>query len=168
MSTDRNLLFGILALQLDFITRDQLVSGTNAWVLAKQRPLALETARRQLLEALVEEHLKTSVVHPRQVQTHALSTRGLHRSVQIGPLVRAPHRVGRAEPPGAVAPVVPVDQPETCLVEGKDLQRLAATTLSNSLDDIGEVFLKASCSSGSAFSCRGRPVLSLTLRRLRS
>ena len=40
--------------------------------------------------------------------------------------------------------------------------------LSASADGVREVFLKASCSSGSAFSCRGRPVLSLTLRRLRS
>src|SRR5262249_40041689 len=32
-SADRNLLFGILALQLDFVSRDALVAAMNAWVL---------------------------------------------------------------------------------------------------------------------------------------
>ena len=38
-AADRNLLFGILALQLDFITRDALVKAMNAWVLEKAQPL---------------------------------------------------------------------------------------------------------------------------------
>ncbi len=65
-SADQNLLFGILALQMDFITRDQLVSGLNAWVLEKSRPMGeilvdqgyLAEDRKILLEALVQEHLK--------------------------------------------------------------------------------------------------------------
>jgi hypothetical protein len=32
---DRNLLFGILALQMDFIGRDALVQAMNAWVLTE-------------------------------------------------------------------------------------------------------------------------------------
>ncbi len=63
---DRNLLFGVLAVQLDFVSRDQLIAAMNAWVLAKERPLgdllvaqkALSPERRTLLEALVGEHLK--------------------------------------------------------------------------------------------------------------
>ncbi len=63
---DRNLLFGILALQMDFISREQLVAAMNGWVLAKEKPLgqilvdqkALGAERRTLLEALVQEHLK--------------------------------------------------------------------------------------------------------------
>ena len=39
-AADRNLLFGILALQMDFITRDDLIAAMNAWVLEKHRPLA--------------------------------------------------------------------------------------------------------------------------------
>ena len=39
-SSDRTLLFGILALQMDFITREQLVAGMQAWVLAKEVSLA--------------------------------------------------------------------------------------------------------------------------------
>jgi hypothetical protein len=37
---DRNLLFGIVALQMDFITRDGLIGAMNAWALEKHRPLA--------------------------------------------------------------------------------------------------------------------------------
>ena len=51
-SNDRNLLFGILALQNDFVTRDQLVEAMHAWVLEKQRPLAdLFRARAALGDA---------------------------------------------------------------------------------------------------------------------
>jgi eukaryotic-like serine/threonine-protein kinase len=65
-STDRNLLFGILAVQMDFISRDALIAAMNAWVLDKNKPLGailvdqetLEPGRRMLLEALVDEHLK--------------------------------------------------------------------------------------------------------------
>jgi hypothetical protein len=36
----RNLIFGILALQMDFMNRDALVRAMNAWVLDKAKPLA--------------------------------------------------------------------------------------------------------------------------------
>src|SRR2546423_1796317 len=63
---DRNLLFGILAVQRDFISADQLVAALDAWVQDRTRPLgqilleqgALPAPRRAQLEALVEEHLK--------------------------------------------------------------------------------------------------------------
>src|SRR6516162_1500156 len=63
---DRNLLFGILALQMDFISRDALVSAMSAWVLAKEKPLgeillaqgALRQDAHALLEALVAKHLE--------------------------------------------------------------------------------------------------------------
>ncbi|MEX2138191.1 MAG: protein kinase [Pirellulales bacterium] len=66
MNADRNLLFGILALQMDFVTRDQLVAAMNAWVLDKKQPLAqillkqgaLSAEVHKLLEALVAQHLK--------------------------------------------------------------------------------------------------------------
>jgi len=61
-----NLLFGVLALQNDFIACDDLVGAFAAWVADKARPLAqllvdrgaLDAAHRALLEALVAEHLK--------------------------------------------------------------------------------------------------------------
>jgi serine/threonine-protein kinase len=63
---DRNMLFGILALQLDFISRDALVAGMNAWVLDKHKPLgqilveqqALAAPNREALEVLVDRHLE--------------------------------------------------------------------------------------------------------------
>ena len=66
MSVERNLLFGILAKQLDFIERDQLVAALHSWKRDKQRPLGdllveqqmLDPARRELLEALVGAHLQ--------------------------------------------------------------------------------------------------------------
>src|SRR5437870_1008912 len=36
---DRNLLLGILALQLDFLGKDALVKAMHAWVLEKAKPL---------------------------------------------------------------------------------------------------------------------------------
>jgi tetratricopeptide (TPR) repeat protein/tRNA A-37 threonylcarbamoyl transferase component Bud32 len=65
-AADRNLLFGILALQMDFIRRDALVNAMNAWVLAKAKSLGqilleqgqLTRERLQLLDALVAEHLR--------------------------------------------------------------------------------------------------------------
>ena len=38
-TADRNLLFGILALQMDFISREALIQAMHAWVLAKAKPL---------------------------------------------------------------------------------------------------------------------------------
>src|SRR5439155_12846994 len=64
-SADRNLLFGILALQNGFVTRDALIAGMNDWVLAKHLPLAdllaergaLRPDHRALLDALVQANL---------------------------------------------------------------------------------------------------------------
>jgi hypothetical protein len=39
MNADRNLLFGILAVQMDFIGRDALIAAMHAWVLEKAKPL---------------------------------------------------------------------------------------------------------------------------------
>src|SRR6185369_3392067 len=73
-AADRNLLFGILALQMDFVTREQLIGGMQAWVLAKDRPLAehlvkagaLRLDQRQLLEPLVEAHIRQHGNDPQQ------------------------------------------------------------------------------------------------------
>jgi serine/threonine-protein kinase len=62
---DRNLLFGILAVQMNFVARDALIAAMHAWVLEKSKPLgrilveqqALSPSRQCLLEQLVDEHL---------------------------------------------------------------------------------------------------------------
>jgi WD40 repeat protein len=64
-AADRNLLFGILALQMDFIRRDDLIAGMHAWVLDKTKPLGqilleqgtLPEDAHALLEAMVQKHL---------------------------------------------------------------------------------------------------------------
>jgi hypothetical protein len=64
-AADLNLLFGILAVQMDLVTRDQLIAAMHAWVLDKSRPLghilrdqrALDEDEHALLEALVRKHL---------------------------------------------------------------------------------------------------------------
>jgi serine/threonine-protein kinase len=66
MSADRNLVFGILALQMDFISRDALIHAMHAWVLYKHKPLgqilleqgALREDTHPLLEAMVQKHLE--------------------------------------------------------------------------------------------------------------
>jgi WD40 repeat protein/tRNA A-37 threonylcarbamoyl transferase component Bud32 len=62
---DRNLLFGILAVQMNFVARDALIAAMHAWVLERSKPLgrilveqqALSPSRQSLLEQLVNEHL---------------------------------------------------------------------------------------------------------------
>ena len=83
---DRNLLFGILALQMDFIARDALVAAMNAWVLDKAKPLgqilaeqgALDSDNRVWLEAGVERHLAKHNNDPQQ-SLAALSSVGSAR-----------------------------------------------------------------------------------------
>ncbi len=65
MSADRNLLFGILALQNGFIGRTQLIDAMTAWAVAKQRALgeilverdAMRPEHRRLLDALLDAHV---------------------------------------------------------------------------------------------------------------
>ncbi len=63
--SDHNLLLGVLALQLDFITSEDLIEALHAWVRAKSKPLgrllverkALSEERHARLEALVRERV---------------------------------------------------------------------------------------------------------------
>ena len=64
-SSDRNLLLGIVALQMDFISRDALIKAMHDWTLAKASSLSdilvengsLDPADRAVLESLVERHI---------------------------------------------------------------------------------------------------------------
>src|SRR4051794_12777044 len=65
-NADRNLLFGILALQMDFIPRDALIAAMNAWVLDKRKTLgqilvaqrALDPQDQALLEPMIARHVQ--------------------------------------------------------------------------------------------------------------
>lgn len=73
-ATAENLLFGVLALQNDFVTRNQLVAATGAWIGDKSRSLesilveegALDEEERRLLAALVRKHLANHGNDPEQ------------------------------------------------------------------------------------------------------
>jgi eukaryotic-like serine/threonine-protein kinase len=70
---DRNMLFGILALQMDFIRRDALIAAMNAWVLDKKKPLGqilleqktLTSETHALLDALVLHFMRLPLLTPR-------------------------------------------------------------------------------------------------------
>jgi len=63
---ERGLLFGVLAMQMDFISREALIAAVSAWVVDKSKPLdrvlvdqgALAPDERDLFEPLVEKHLR--------------------------------------------------------------------------------------------------------------
>jgi hypothetical protein len=86
---DRNLLLGILALQMDFISRDALIAAMNAWVLNKSQSLgdvlvsqqALAPKRLALLESLVEEHVSQHGYDPEK-SLIAVGPVGLRRHLQ--------------------------------------------------------------------------------------
>jgi hypothetical protein len=95
-SADRNLLFGILALQMDFITRDALIAAMHALVLDKAKSLgqilvaqnALRADQHGALEVLVNLHLGLK-------QAKSFGSRGL-----IGRLWRGVNPARSAGPGG--------------------------------------------------------------------
>jgi tetratricopeptide (TPR) repeat protein len=65
-AADRNLVFGLLALQMDFVSREQLLDAMHAWMLDKQTPLgeilcrrgALSGDERQVLDLALQKHVE--------------------------------------------------------------------------------------------------------------
>ncbi len=72
LSADHNLLFGVLALQMDFITRDDLIRAMQAWVLEKSKRIGkilveqgtLSSDENELLESLLKKHLERHSNNP--------------------------------------------------------------------------------------------------------
>src|SRR5438874_9526828 len=89
-AADRNLLFGILALQMDFIRRDALIAAMHAWVLDKAKPLgqilqeqgALGADEYDLLEALVVKHLQRHANDPEQSLASVSSVGSVRQQLQ--------------------------------------------------------------------------------------
>src|SRR5881227_2377910 len=73
-AADRNLLFGVLALQMDFVSRDDLVAAMHAWVLDKHKSLGqilsdagqLTADELALLDGLVRKHVERHGNDPRR------------------------------------------------------------------------------------------------------
>src|SRR5262249_20716276 len=101
---DRNLLFGILALQMDFVTQDALVAAMHAWLLAKNKSLgqilvehkSLSSERQAKLEALVQERLQVPETRtpPGMVPPPTRETETPPAEVRLRYHVRRLHRRG--------------------------------------------------------------------------
>jgi hypothetical protein len=116
-NSDRNLLFGVLALQMDFLGRDALIAAMHAWVLDKARPLgqildeqqALRPDQRDLLDALVQKHLGR---HSRTVPPPPWTSAGIKGSSANQPSSATPAASARPLPrrrgcPGARSATTP-------------------------------------------------------------
>ena len=74
MDTDLNLLFGVIAVQLEFIDSKQLAVASGLWALDKTRSLAdilgdqkwLDDADRKIVEDLIQRKLKNHGGDPRE------------------------------------------------------------------------------------------------------
>ena len=88
--TDQNLLFGILALQMDFIGRDALIAAMQAWVLDKAKTLghilleqqALGDDEHDLLQALVQKHIHKHGGDVQKSLAAVCSTGSIHEQLQ--------------------------------------------------------------------------------------
>ena len=116
-SADRNLLFGIVALQMDFITRDQLTAAMNAWILDKPKSLGqilseqgvLSPEDREAIESLVRRHLLRHGDDAERSLCALPNADAVHRSLEPiadGDLQRSLHALprGEAPPPSGHAP----------------------------------------------------------------
>jgi serine/threonine-protein kinase len=118
-SADRNLLFGILALQMDFISRDALIRGMNAWVLDKHKPLgqilleqgALREVTRAALEVVVQQHLEQHGNDPQRSLAAVSSVGSVRRDLEqvADPDIHASLAHASASSPGAAVPWVTTD-----------------------------------------------------------
>src|SRR5579871_4702159 len=89
-AADRNLLFGIMALQMDFINRDALITAMNAWALDKAKPLgqilqeqrALRKEDRDLLDVLIKRHLHMHGDNVQKSLASLSSVGSLHEELQ--------------------------------------------------------------------------------------
>jgi serine/threonine-protein kinase len=152
-AADRNLLYGILALQMDFISRDALIAGMNAWALDKGKPLgqvlveqgALAAADHALLEPLVQRHLENHGQDPHQSLAAVSSISSVREDLEqvADPEVQASlaHLAGPREANGeATGPYVPrsdgpsLDDPSSAVLRYRVLRPHAKGGL-------GEVFV---------------------------
>ena len=89
-AADRNLLFGILALQMDFVSRDALIAAMHAWVLDKAKPLGqilveqggLAPQEHALVEAVVHRHVHNHGGDPQRSLASISSIRSVRQELE--------------------------------------------------------------------------------------
>jgi formylglycine-generating enzyme required for sulfatase activity/tRNA A-37 threonylcarbamoyl transferase component Bud32 len=124
-AADRNLLFGILALQMDFVGRDALIAAMNAWVLDKNKPLGqilrergqLAEDEHALLEAMVRKHLEKHGNDPE---------RSLAAVSSVGPLRHELQQIADADVQASLAHVSTAPLPPDPNATRADLSSPAA------------------------------------------
>jgi serine/threonine-protein kinase len=120
-SEERDLLFGILAFQMDFISRDALLQTMKARASANDRPLgqvlvehgALRADGHVLIEALVQKHLELHGNDARQSLDALNSTRSIRAELQQlaqGDGVASPSMTA-ADPYATAPPTTPPADP---------------------------------------------------------
>src|ERR1043166_7786803 len=83
---DRNLIFGLLALQMDFVTREQLLDTMHVWMLDKQTPLGELLCRRGVLAE--KDGLALDGLVDRHIARHGNAQASLAALSVKGPVVR--------------------------------------------------------------------------------
>ncbi len=119
---ERNLIFGLLALQMDFVTREQLLDAMSAWMLDKQTPLGEILCRRGALGARHARTLDTLV--EMHVEQHGNPQASL-AALRVEPSIR--RDLGQIDDPevqASLAGLPAQDSPAT--TEGKSEHSLAA------------------------------------------
>jgi serine/threonine-protein kinase len=108
----RDLLFGVLAMQMDFVSREALIAAVSAWVLDRSKPLgrilveqgALAPDEHALLEPLVRKHLERHGGDPGR----SLATVG-----PLGPLREQLARVADPDLQAGLSSIITLDVAET-------------------------------------------------------
>jgi serine/threonine-protein kinase len=110
-SADRNLLFGILALQMDFVSKDALLRAMNAWVMDKHKSLgailvehgAMAPEEHALVEAVVQRHVLNHGGDPQQSLAALSSIHSVRQQLEqvADPDLQASLAHVAARPPGS-------------------------------------------------------------------
>ena len=90
-AVDRNLLYGVLAVQLGFVTRDQLIAATSRWVLNKEQPLGevfirqgmITRADGQIIDGVVAKQLERNGSDARQSLHSLAGVAGLEETLEL-------------------------------------------------------------------------------------
>src|SRR5262249_54300087 len=153
-AADLNLLFGIMAVQNDFVSRDALIEAMNTWVLDKAKSLGdilvergvLSPERHALLTALVAEQIKAHRNDPQESLASIPSGSSLRQ--QLSQIADADVQasvavVGSTQPPDpeATTPVISAD-PEATTPEASHLPGMRYRILRpHAKGGLGEVFV---------------------------
>jgi tetratricopeptide (TPR) repeat protein len=151
-AADRNLIFGLLALQMDFITREQLLDALHAWMLAKHNPLGQVLCRRGFLAEDARADLERLV--DRYIKGHGSDPRASLAALRVEPLIRSQllhlkdadvqHSIAALSPPppdmaslATLAPIEAGTAPPSPAAPGVRFRRLRE----HARGGLGEVFV---------------------------